>query len=204
MARQAVKFLAMGALVAAVFTPAHAITANMADALRHGGYVLVMRHASSPANPPAKSAADPENKGLERQLDEKGRASAEAMGRAFKSLHIPVGAVFVSPTYRARETARLADFPAPQIVEALGDQGQSMTRLKGSGPTQWLTSKVAEEPSAGRNNVIVTQMPNIAAAFPQDASGLQEGGTLVFKPDGQGHARMIAKIPVEDWAALGR
>jgi len=86
------------------------LTPNMENGLRHGGYVLVMRHASSPTNLPDKSAADPGNVGLERQLDEKGRSTAEAMGRAFKAAHIPVGEIFSSSTYRARETVRLEHF----------------------------------------------------------------------------------------------
>ena len=38
--------------------------------LRQGGYVLVMRHASSPREAPTKEQANPDNPKLERQLDE--------------------------------------------------------------------------------------------------------------------------------------
>src|SRR5512146_933934 len=82
--------------------------AGLVAQLRRGGLVLVMRHASSPLNPPAGQAADPENVKLERQLDGKGRASASAMGKAFRTIGIRVSAVYSSPTYRAQETARLA------------------------------------------------------------------------------------------------
>jgi phosphohistidine phosphatase SixA len=172
---------------------------DLVKALGQGGYVLVMRHASSPATPPTKSVADPENTGLERQLDEKGRKSAEAMGQAFRSLRIPVDEIFSSPTYRARETIKLAGFGAPKTVAELGDQGHSMARLNGPGPATWLKAKAAEKPAAGHDTLIVTHMPNIAAAFPDDAAGLQDGETLVFKPDGRGHASMVAKVPIEDW-----
>jgi phosphohistidine phosphatase SixA len=172
---------------------------GLADQLRQGGYVLVMRHASSPATPPDKSMADKENVALERQLDERGRQSAQAMGRSFKTLHIPVGEVFSSPTYRALETVRLAAFGTPKSVAELGDQGHSMQRLNGPGPAAWLKAKVAEQPAAGRNTLIVTHMPNITAAFPQYAAGLQDGETLVFRPKGKGGADMIARVPIEDW-----
>jgi hypothetical protein len=49
-------------------------------ALRHGGYVIVMRHASSPRGVPNKQTANPDNVTLERQLDEAGRAGSAAMG----------------------------------------------------------------------------------------------------------------------------
>jgi hypothetical protein len=121
------------------------------------------------------------------------------MGRSFKALHIPVGEVFSSPTYRALETVRLADFGTAKTVVELGDQGHSMQALKGPGPAAWLKAKVAELPAAGRNTIIVTHMPNITAAFPQYAAGLRDGETLVFRPTGKGGADMIARVPIEDW-----
>src|SRR5689334_22125094 len=65
-------------------------SAPLISALREGGYVLVMRHASSPAMPPDKASADRENTALERQLDENGRATARAMGKALRALRIPI------------------------------------------------------------------------------------------------------------------
>jgi hypothetical protein len=70
-------------------------------ALRSGGYVILMRHASSPRNTPEAAQADVENVQRERQLDDEGRASARAMGEALRRLHIPIGEVLSSPTYRA-------------------------------------------------------------------------------------------------------
>jgi phosphohistidine phosphatase SixA len=179
-------------------------SAALIQGLRNGGYVLVMRHASAPATPPDKAAADPENVALERQLDAKGRSTAQAMGRAFQALHIPLGQIFSSPTYRARETVRLAGFGTPVTVPELGDQGHSMARLNGPGPAAWLTAKAAEKPAPGRNTLIVTHMPNISAAFPEASAGLQDGETLVFRPDGHGHAALVAHVPIEDWPASAR
>src|SRR5690349_11761023 len=76
-------------------------------ALRQGGYVIAMRHPSSPFTAPDKAQADPANTKLERQLDDKGRKTSQQMGEAFRKLRIPVGQIFTSPTYRAREAARL-------------------------------------------------------------------------------------------------
>ena len=190
--------LAASVLFALGVMPAQAapLRPDLVNQLRQGGYVLVMRHASAPPNPPA--IADKENTARERQLDEKGRKSAEAMGRAFRSLHIPVGEVLSSPTYRALQTVRLAGFGQPKLEAQLGDQGRSMQRLDGPGRAAWLKAKTAEKPAAG-NRLIVTHQPNIAAAFPDAASDVAEGESLVFKPDGRGHAEMIARIPIEDW-----
>jgi Histidine phosphatase superfamily (branch 1) len=79
----------------------------LVNQLRQGGYVLVMRHASSPRQVPTKDTANPDNTKLERQLDEAGRRGATAMGDALRGLRIPIGTVLTSPTYRAIETVKL-------------------------------------------------------------------------------------------------
>jgi phosphohistidine phosphatase SixA len=81
---------------------------TLVRALRRGGYVIVMRHASSPQDLPTKENADSQNIHVERQLDENGHATATAFGNALRRLKIPVGQVLSSPTYRALETAQYA------------------------------------------------------------------------------------------------
>lgn len=169
------------------------------NALRQGGYVIVMRHASSPRQVPDKQTANADNVNLERQLDEAGRASAAAMGNALRDLKIPVGTVLTSPTYRAVETARLAKLPNPSPVPELGDGGQSM-QAGATAPSAWLQKKVTEFPT-GAITILVTHMPNIAAAFP--ASGaVADGEALVFGPDGKGGATLVARIKIEEWPRM--
>jgi len=171
----------------------------LVTALRDGGYVIVMRHASSPRETPDKQAANPDNVKLERQLDATGRAGATAMGQAFIDLKIPIGEVFTSPTYRAMETVRLAKLPNPQPREELGDGGQSM---QGTSVSQgaWLKEKVTR-PTTGTNIVIVTHMPNLALAFPEWGA-VADGEAVVLRPDGKGGATIVARIKIEDWSRL--
>ncbi len=173
--------------------------AALVHALEHGGYVVVMRHASSPSEPPARESADVENRGDERQLDEKGRNTATAMGKALHDLKIPVGAVLSSPTYRALETVRYAQLGSARTYAELGDNGKSM---QGGSEAQahWLQNKVTQFPS-GTNTFIVTHNPNITAAFPQ-ASPVSDGEALVFGPDGKGGATIVARIKIEQWPSL--
>ena len=86
----------------------------LVNALRRGGYVLVVRHASSPREAPAKQSANADSVSVERQLDDNGRATAIAMGKALRELDIPIGEVFTSPAYRALVTVRLAQLPNPR------------------------------------------------------------------------------------------
>jgi hypothetical protein len=126
------------------------------------------------------------------------------MGAAVRKLGIPLGAVFSSPTYRALETVRVAGLRTPVTDERLGDGGQSMVAGAVSGQATWLREKVSERPKAGLNTIIVTHMPNIQAAFAQDAADLTDGEALVFRPDGHGGADLVAKIKIEDWPTLAR
>jgi phosphohistidine phosphatase SixA len=175
--------------------------APLVTALRQGGYVLLMRHAKSPEAKPDKAAADPENTNLERQLDQTGRDTAGAMGAAMKKLGIPIGDVLSSPTYRARETVRLASFGRTQTFAELGDGGQSMQRIT-EAPAEWLRKRVGEAPHGATDTVMVTHMPNIVAAFGDAASGAADGETFVFRPDGKGGAELVARVKIEEWPAL--
>lgn len=168
--------------------------------LRRGGYVLVMRHASSPRQPPAKEQANADNVKLERQLDSAGRRAATAMGDAMRALSIPVVAVLSSPTYRAMETVRLAGFASPEIVDELGDGGQSMQGVTDAQGT-WLRRKAGEPPLRG-NLLLVTHQPNLSKAFPSWGASVEDGETVVVRPDGKGGTTIVARIRIDRWPQL--
>jgi hypothetical protein len=174
---------------------------GLVTALRQGGYVLLMRHASSPATPPTAASAESDNTRLERQLDETGRSSAQAMGSAIKTLGVPVGEVWSSPTYRAMETVRLASLPNPTIAVELGDGGQSMHAVARD-QTVWLHAKLAEKPRAGTNTIIVTQYPNIQDAFGPNSSGLTDGEALIVRPGGAGADEIVGRVKIAEWSTL--
>ena len=173
---------------------------SLVKALRQGGYVILMRHASSPREAPDQQHANPDNTNMERQLDQQGRETAIAMGKALRNLKIPIGAVLTSPTYRALETIRYAELGQPQKVPELGDNGQSM-----QGGTQaqasWLQKRVRQLPT-GTNTILVTHLPNIRGAFPLYAANLDDGESLIFGPDGSGGTTLLARIKIEEWPQL--
>jgi phosphohistidine phosphatase SixA len=198
------KWLPTLAGVILLASPAHTQTLHgeaLVKALRQGGYVIVMRHASSPADVPDSQTANADNIHRERQLDAKGRVSATAMGSALRDLKIPIGSVLSSPTYRALETVRYAKLGDPKTFTELGDNGKSM-----QGGTQaqalWLHKKVLQFPS-GTNTIIVTHLPNLIGAFRQLADGAEDGEALVFGPlHGLGGAILVARVKIEEWPAM--
>jgi phosphohistidine phosphatase SixA len=117
------------------------------------------------------------------------------MGKALRDLKIPIGTVLTSPTYRALETIRYAQFGNPQTFPELGDNGQSM-----SGGTEaqatWLRKKVTELPK-GTNTIIVTHMPNMSRAFPESTANLADGEVVIF-----GKSGVVARVKIEDWPKL--
>jgi phosphohistidine phosphatase SixA len=174
----------------------------LVSALQHGGYVIVMRHARSPVALPDAKTAEPDNTAHERQLDAAGKDSARAMGEALKALHIPIGEVWSSPTYRARETLSFASLPAPETAAPLGDAGENMQAKVEDTRAGYLRGKSDEAPRPGTDTVVVTHGPNMAAAFGADAAGLTDGEVMVFHPDGQGHAELVARVKIGDWPKL--
>jgi phosphohistidine phosphatase SixA len=188
-------FLSALLLAGAASAQQHQSGDALVKALRQGGYVIVMRHASSPRELPDKATANPDNTKPERQLDQEGRASATAMGKALRDLKIPIGTVLTSPTYRALETIRYAQFGKPQAFPELGDNGQSMQGGTEAQAT-WLRKKVTELPK-GTNTLIVTHMPNMSRAFPESTNNLADGEAVIFGPSG-----VVARVKIEEWTQL--
>lgn len=175
--------------------------AALVKALQQGGYVIVMRHASSPQAVPDKEHANADNVKLERQLDAAGRENATAMGQALRDLKIPIGAVLTSPTYRVQETVKYAGIPNPQLFEQLGDTGQSMAAVADTAAA-WLRDRAAQRPAPGTNMVIITHFPNITRAFPALGPQFAEGESAILRPAGNGQAQVVARVRIDEWTKL--
>jgi phosphohistidine phosphatase SixA len=173
--------------------------AQLVEALRRGGLVIVMRHASSPREQPDAATANPDNTTRERQLDRTGRDTATAMGAALRALKIPVGAVLTSPTYRARETVKYIGLSNPTAATELGDGGQSMAGAS-EAQAAWLRTRAATRPAAGTNTLIVTHSPNLTSAFPAWGA-VADGESVVVRPDGTSF-EIVGRIPIERWPSL--
>lgn len=188
------------ACMSAVLNAQALMTREVVNGLRAGGFVLVMRHASSPREAPTRETARPDNSTLERQLDERGRTDATNMGQALRRLRIPIGEVLSSPTYRARETVRLAGLSNPVVVTELGDGGQSMQGVTDA-QASWLRAKVGTLPPRG-NIILVTHLPNLSSAFPDWGPTVADGEMIVLGPDRQGRATVVGRVKIEEWASL--
>src|SRR5437667_131945 len=126
-----------GALV--LMTVLVAITASAQDAatmqdiltkLRAGGHVIVVRHGATHADQADTDPLNLDNVAKQRQLNDKGRADATAVGEAFRGAAIPVGKSYSSRFYRAVETARLIGGKEPQTTPDITEGGQVVERAE--------------------------------------------------------------------------
>jgi phosphohistidine phosphatase SixA len=168
--------------------------------LRDGGYVLVFRHGATNAD---QADTEPLNLDIvtaQRQLSDKGRADAKAVGDAFRDAGVPIGKSYSSRFYRAVETARLIGGREPQATLDMSEGGLVVSPNENSRRSLALRALVTTTPDPGTNTLIVTHKPNILDAFGKDWLEGKEGEASIFKPESGGFM-LVARVQIGEWAA---
>jgi phosphohistidine phosphatase SixA len=168
--------------------------------LRGGGYVVVFRHGATHADQADTDPLNLDNVAKQRQLNDKGRADAKAVGDAFKAAGVPIGKSISSRFYRAVETAKLIGGKDPEPTPDMTEGGLVVTPNENNRRAQALRAIAAATPAAGTNTLVVTHKPNILDAFGKDWFEIKEGEASIFKPDGKGAYTLIARVPIDQWA----
>lgn len=162
--------------------------------LRGGGYVLYFRHAATDFTQNDAQMTSFEDCGRQRNLTDRGRQDARAIGAAIRALGIPIGGVHASPYCRTMETAMLAFGRAEKTQAVRGGPAQP------DNPERYasLRKLLAQRPAQSVNDVIVSHgNPFVAVAGPPY---LAEGEAAVVEPGGDGF-RVVARIKVDEWPA---
>jgi hypothetical protein len=167
--------------------------AALLQKLRQGGYVLYVRHASTDFSQNDSRMTSFEDCSTQRNLTDKGRAEARALGSHVRRLKIPVGAVYASPFCRTMETARLAFGEPRSTNEARGGPSRSDDAAR----YEPLKKLLATAPSTGRNNVISSHGNPFFAIF--GPPYLAEGEIAVVEPATQ---QIVGRIRLDEWQAL--
>src|SRR6266850_618559 len=170
--------------------------------LRGGDYVIVFRHGATHADQADTDPLNLDNVAKQRQLNDKGRADAKAVGDAFKGAGVPIGKSISSRFYRAVETAQLIGGKEPEPTLDVSEGGLVVSPNENNRRAQALRAIVAAPPVAGRDTLVVTHKPNILDAFGKDWFEIREGEASIFKPDGKGSYTLIARVPIDQWAAV--
>jgi broad specificity phosphatase PhoE len=167
--------------------------------LRTGGYVIVFRHGATHADQADTDPLNLDNVAKQRQLNDKGRAQAQAVGAALKAAGAPIGKSYSSRFQRAVETARLIGGKDPQATLDVTEGGLVVTPNENARRAQALRTLAAAAPDPGTNTLIVTHKPNILDAFGKDWFEVKEGEASIFKPDGSGKSALVGRVQITEW-----
>lgn len=152
--------------------------------LQSGGHIVMIRHALAPGSgdPPDFDVNDC---ATQRNLSDRGRDQARAIGAAFRERNVPVGDVLTSAWCRCKETADLA-FGAVHIWPPLN----SFWENRPAGPAQVRKIQARlKQPVEKGNLFLVTHFINISHAA---GEGVGSGEAVVVRP-----------LPPDDFAVLG-
>ena len=201
--RSAVRALGLIAVALAV-GPAWAQAPPSADEvlklLRGGGYVVVVRHGATFADQADTDPLNLDDISKQRQLNDKGRADAKAVGDAFRRAGVPIGQSYSSRFQRAVETARLIGGKEPQATLDISEGGLVVSPNENNRRAAALRALAATAPTAGTNTLIVTHKPNILDAFGRDWFEIKEGEVSIFKPAGDGTYTLVGRVQINQWA----
>jgi phosphohistidine phosphatase SixA len=172
------------------------------SAIKQGGHVLLIRHASAPGtfDPPGFKLDDCST---QRNLSEQGRAQARQLGEALRARKIPIGEVLSSQWCRCVDTATLAFGSAnvvPMPILSSPTKLSSEQRTANTLAVQERIQRLAlAKPKATTNSVYVSHMFNV-----QDITGqaIDEGEILIVRgSDKQGDLKPIVlgriKLPIK-------
>jgi broad specificity phosphatase PhoE len=200
--------LALIVSLVALVPSVHAQDARaIAAALKQGGHVMVFRHGATNrdmADTDPLNVDDPNNVTKQRQLSERGRQVAHDINGAFKTLQIPIGAVYTSKFYRAVETGRLISGKEVATTADVSEGGLVVTPIENDRRTEAMRKLAATPPAMGTNTLVVSHKPNIVDAFGKDWFDVREGEASVFKPDGNGKFVLVGRVEASQWAELAK
>ena len=178
-----------------------ASTEALAEALRAGGHVILVRHGATFSNQADTDPLNLADVAKQRNLDGKGKALAKAFGEAIRTAGVPIGKVYTSQFNRAYETAVLAGFKNIQTTVDLSEGGLVVTPDENNRRAKALRDMLARMPDNGTNDILITHKPNIVDALGKDWFDIKEGEASIFKPEG-GKYRLLARVQMEDWPKI--
>ncbi len=170
-------------------------TKTLAADLRKGGYVIFFRHTATDQQQKDRDL-DFADCDTQRNLNQKGREEAQAIGASFKRLNVPVGKVLASPFCRTLETAEIA-FDKSAISQGL----VSITYARTQTPelVKAVVKKIRTPPLDATNTILVGHGVNLNVALELE---LKEGGAAIFKPKANRNFALVAQIQeVQEWEA---
>lgn len=163
------------ALIAIFVTNTHAENDDLIEKIKSGGHILMIRHAYAPGT------GDPANFKIgdcatQRNLDDRGRSQARAIGDWLRSKGIKDAKVYSSQWCRCQETAALLNFgPVAELPALNSFYGRPQNREPN---VKALRSFIATLPADGELIIFVTHYVTILEIA---GEGVSPGEGVVLK-----------------------
>jgi broad specificity phosphatase PhoE len=158
---------------------------NIAQMLRTGGLVIVVRHGATFSDQADTDPLNFDNIATQRNLNDKGKALAKAFGDAFRQVGIPVGKGFKS-------IERTADLTEGGLVVSPNENNRRVEAFH---------KMLGTSPKPGTNTILITHKPNIVDGLGKDWFDVREGEASVFRPENGSYA-LIARIQMDAWPGI--
>jgi broad specificity phosphatase PhoE len=194
-------FVGLFAVLFVAVPSAYAEDKDIAQALRAGDLVIVVRHG---ATFPDQADTDPfnlDNITAQRNLNDKGKALAKAFGDALRQAGVPVGKVYTSKFNRAYETAVIAGFKDIEKTTDLTEGGLVVSPNENNRRAEAFRKMLASAPKAHTNTILITHQPNIIAALGKDWFDVKEGEASIFRPANGGYT-LVARVQMDEWPRI--
>ena len=202
----AVSFGMFAMLGVAAVDPAAADDKEIAQTLRAGGLVMVVRHGATLADQADIDPLNFDNIAAQRNLNDKGKALAKTFGDTLHRVGVPIGKVYTSKYNRAYETAVIAGFKDIEKTADLTEGGLVVSPNENNRRVEAFRKMLGAAPKPGTNTILITHKPNIVDALGKDWFDVKEGEASLFRPE-DGNYKLLARIQMDEWprvAMVGR
>ncbi|HEX6315456.1 MAG TPA: histidine phosphatase family protein [Gemmatimonadaceae bacterium] len=166
---------------------------KLMEALRKGGYTVILRHARTDRSFNEQRDPVPTARKDQRNLNDDGIRDAALMGVVFRKHGIQFAEIISSPMYRTVETAEYSVGKPTSTTMAL--------RVFPSSPEQ--AALVAKAPRPGTNRLLVTHHFVIETHVPGIEPGeIGESEAAVVRHVPGARVELVGRITLADWQAL--
>jgi len=194
-------FSVLSAILGVAMLAAPAAAADdqeIAQALRAGGLVIVVRHGATFSDQADTDPLNFDNIAAQRNLNDKGKMLAKQFGDALRQAGVPVSTVYTSKYNRAYETAVLAGFKDIEKTADLTEGGLVVSPDENNRRSEAFRKMLATVPKAGTNTILITHYPNIIAALGKDWFDVKEGEASIFRPE-NGTYKLVTRLQMDEW-----
>lgn len=170
---------------------------ELVNALREGGHVVFIRHASTEKDYADQVDATMGDCSTQRVLSEAGWAEARTIGSAFVRLAIPVDKVVSSEYCRSWQTADLAFGRYDKTSDLNFEPAEEYTEAQTKTMRDRMVPHLSLVPGGGANTILVGHDDPFEAAtgiYPEPM-----GIAFILRPEGDGGFEVLGSIAPDAW-----